>query len=226
MFLQDRPFFRKLKKIKLNSTNTIYKSRLSYKSASRQKLTQHKTKKGFMLKRDNIWSNLHCAHNKKWLLKKISLNTLGLPVSSTIECYLGLLKIIPYVSGSSFSSYYRWILVNNLSVLTSFSLPFITKTRLLFSCVELPTKKLCMTTSKPGYLSLDGSVQIKINKVEKFWPSKAVLGSIIKGQVHSHGITSKVRGVAKNPVDHPNGGRAKTKGSFKTPWGSIAKAGK
>lgn len=31
------------------------------------------------------------------------------------------------------------------------------------------------------------------------------------------GVVSKVRGIAKNPVDHPNGGRANTKGSFKTP---------
>lgn len=35
-----------------------------------------------------------------------------------------------------------------------------------------------------------------------------------------------VRGIAKNPVDHPNGGRANTKGSFKTPWGKNAKKNK
>ena len=33
------------------------------------------------------------------------------------------------------------------------------------------------------------------------------------------GVKLQVRGIAKNPVDHPNGGRANTKGSFKTPWG-------
>lgn len=35
-----------------------------------------------------------------------------------------------------------------------------------------------------------------------------------------------VRGVAKNPVDHPNGGRANTKQPLKNPWGKIAKKGK
>lgn len=40
------------------------------------------------------------------------------------------------------------------------------------------------------------------------------------------GNKPKVRGVAKNPVDHPNGGNSKTKGSFKNPWGNIAKSGK
>ncbi len=34
------------------------------------------------------------------------------------------------------------------------------------------------------------------------------------------------RGVAKNPVDHPNGGRSKIKHPFKTPWGFVAKKGK
>ena len=38
--------------------------------------------------------------------------------------------------------------------------------------------------------------------------------------------TIKVRGIAKNPVDHPNGGNSNTKGSFKTPWGYYAKKNK
>lgn len=35
-----------------------------------------------------------------------------------------------------------------------------------------------------------------------------------------------VRGIAKNPVDHPNGGRSKIKQPFKNPWGRIAKKNK
>ncbi len=35
-----------------------------------------------------------------------------------------------------------------------------------------------------------------------------------------------VRGVAMNPVDHPNGGRTKTNKPEKTPWGLIAKHNK
>jgi len=35
-----------------------------------------------------------------------------------------------------------------------------------------------------------------------------------------------VRGVAKNPVDHPNGGRTKAKQPEKSPWGWIAKNSK
>lgn len=35
-----------------------------------------------------------------------------------------------------------------------------------------------------------------------------------------------VRGVAKNPVDHPNGGRTKAKQPEKSPWGWVAKHNK
>ena len=35
-----------------------------------------------------------------------------------------------------------------------------------------------------------------------------------------------VRGIAKNPIDHPNGGRSKIKTPFLNPWGCIAKYGK
>ena len=37
------------------------------------------------------------------------------------------------------------------------------------------------------------------------------------------GKAPKVRGVAKNPVDHPNGGKTKKKKLWKTPWGKNAK---
>ena len=35
-----------------------------------------------------------------------------------------------------------------------------------------------------------------------------------------------VRSSAKNPVDHPNGGRTRGKRLFKTPWGKPAKSSK
>lgn len=35
-----------------------------------------------------------------------------------------------------------------------------------------------------------------------------------------------VRSTAKNPVDHPNGGRTRGKQLFKTPWGRVAKYNK
>lgn len=40
------------------------------------------------------------------------------------------------------------------------------------------------------------------------------------------GFRPSVRGVSMNPVDHPNGGRTKTKQPLLTPWGKIAKFNK
>lgn len=39
------------------------------------------------------------------------------------------------------------------------------------------------------------------------------------GIKYKHGIKSKVRGVAMNPVDHPHGGRTKTNKPEVSPWG-------
>lgn len=42
----------------------------------------------------------------------------------------------------------------------------------------------------------------------------------------NRGVRPSVRGVAMNPVDHPHGGRTKTKSPEVTPWGRIAKKNK
>lgn len=47
--------------------------------------------------------------------------------------------------------------------------------------------------------------------------SSFILGISTKFNTRNIGRVSSVRGISKNPVDHPNGGRANTKGSFKTP---------
>ena len=39
----------------------------------------------------------------------------------------------------------------------------------------------------------------------------------------SYGVKSKVRGVARNPVDHPHGGRTKSIKYPRTPWGKTTK---
>jgi len=47
-----------------------------------------------------------------------------------------------------------------------------------------------------------------------------------KASVYISNKSIKVRSTAKNPVDHPNGGRTRGKMVFKTPWGLIAKNSK
>lgn len=43
---------------------------------------------------------------------------------------------------------------------------------------------------------------------------------------NSHYSRIIVRSCAKNPVDHPNGGRTRGKTLIKTPWGKVARSGK
>jgi large subunit ribosomal protein L2 len=42
----------------------------------------------------------------------------------------------------------------------------------------------------------------------------------------NRGFRPTVRGVAKNPVDHPHGGRTKSNSPERTPWGRVAKFNK
>jgi len=56
-----------------------------------------------------------------------------------------------------------------------------------------------------------------INLLKKFSRSSKAGDSFLRG------FKSKVRGVAMNPVDHPNGGRTKTNQPEKSVWGWIAK---
>lgn len=46
------------------------------------------------------------------------------------------------------------------------------------------------------------------------------------GSLKIYGKKPKVRGVARNPVDHPHGGRTKTNQPEKSIWGWVAKKGK
>lgn len=81
--------------------------------------------------------------------------------------------------------------------------------------VELPSKKT--------YLFLKTTKSF-IGKTTNFFNNKFIEGkwgfSLHKNKV------LHVRGVAMNPVDHPNGGRTKAKQPEKSPWGWIAKNNK
>ncbi len=84
-------------------------------------------------------------------------------------------------------------------------------TNLKFVCVQLPSKMRCyldpLMVGFKGYLD-DNNLK---------YPTKITKHSVFK----KAGYKSIVRGVAKNPVDHPNGGNTKAKSPYKTPWGRV-----
>jgi len=53
--------------------------------------------------------------------------------------------------------------------------------------------------------------------------SKKLLRNTKSGFWRNLGLKSKVRGVARNPVDHPHGGRTKSIRYPRTPWGKTTK---
>lgn len=95
----------------------------------------------------------------------------------------------------------------------AFKRKLLKKTKLCY--VEMPSKKLKLL---PVY------AQGVFSSNKNYFYNKLVAGGWGFSQKGVKKIT--VRGVAKNPVDHPNGGRTKAKQPELSPWGWIAKLNK
>lgn len=81
-----------------------------------------------------------------------------------------------------------------------------------YTLIELPSKKqrLFLNDSK----CVIGQVAFTINKLK--------VNSFKAGLNRKKGYRPRVRGIAKNPVDHPNGGRTKGGSPFKDMWGNLS----
>jgi ribosomal protein L2 len=95
-------------------------------------------------------------------------------------------------------------------------------------CTKIPKKKkdkllkFILPSKKTKYFNFNDIGFIGRNGMKEkklFKPGKAGYNQIV-------GFKSIVRGVAMNPVDHPNGGRTKSFSGEKSPWGWIAKYNK
>lgn len=65
---------------------------------------------------------------------------------------------------------------------------------------------------------------VTLGRNSEILTSRIVFGK--SSRMRFKGLKSRVRGVAKNPVDHPHGGRTKTNQPERSPWGWIAKRNK
>lgn len=89
----------------------------------------------------------------------------------------------------------------------------IKKSKLLY--IQLSSKKLIVLPLQT-FCVLGPNLNLHLNKIiEGKW-----------GTFNKNTKKLMVRGVAKNPVDHPNGGRTKAKQPELSPWGWIAKKSK
>lgn len=91
---------------------------------------------------------------------------------------------------------------------------FVPEDKLIFK-IKLPSKQ-------EKYISRAGFAYIGRNTFISH--KAAVIGKA--GFNRNHGLRPAVRGVAMNPVDHPNGGRTKVNKPEKSPWGWVAKKNK
>ena len=130
-------------------------------------------------------------------------------------CYLGsqlFLSLIPYYTFLSFltnNNNNKWTFVKSSG---TFGLKLKAKKTVKLILVKLPSETIYHFIK---------SVRCYIGKNHNFLNNKFIEGKW-GFSIHKKKIIN-VRGVAMNPVDHPNGGRTKAKQPEKSPWGWIAK---
>lgn len=107
-------------------------------------------------------------------------------------------QVITYSKSSGVSSYKR-----------------LTLKKLKLAKIELPSKSLKFFSINTFIIFTDTKNLFLHKIVEGGW-----------GYCTTNKKVINVRGVAKNPVDHPNGGRTKAKQPELSPWGWIAKLNK
>lgn len=81
------------------------------------------------------------------------------------------------------------------------------------TAMNLPSKK---------FVRIDLSSQCRLGRVSNAYHNYTNHGNA-KNAIKNKKKIISVRGIAMNPVDHPNGGRSNTKQPYKNPWGAVAK---
>lgn len=84
-----------------------------------------------------------------------------------------------------------------------------------YCTVKIPSNK---------YRIISESSYVMLGRNSNILPKGIWLGKA--GVNINRGFRPTVRGVAKNPVDHPHGGRTKSNSPERTPWGKVAKFNK
>lgn len=123
------------------------------------------------------------------------------------------------------------------SSILNFPLSFVFNKKNTFACfarssgvcaykrkVDKKTKLTVLELPSTQTILLAASTFCTYAAVQNLFLNKRVGGSW--GNTYSYKKHIVVRGVAKNPVDHPNGGRTKAKQPELSPWGWIAKKNK
>lgn len=114
------------------------------------------------------------------------------------------------LSGLSFGSYCKFL------IFFSKKYAFAFKSKISYL---LKIRKLYYFLLPSGFLKVVDSDIICLNYFHNIKNNKKKKAS----SMYFTGKKSRVRGIAKNPNDHPNGGRSNTHNPYHTPWGLVVR---
>jgi hypothetical protein len=218
--------------MKIQSKSVFRIGLKSYKNNLGSKLTPHKYKKTRVsANSSSILSQTKLSWLDRfnfWQTQGIASNVLGFAeLSSLVNC-VGIRLVIPSKPGYPVNSIIKVSKLGNICLIHGLTtLPNNLTNTPITDVYTLGGKIFAKSTSARVAADAQGLTYLQLPTARiKLSYANAMLASSITSRLPTAAITSRVRGIAKNPVDHPNGGRANTKGSFKTPWGSYAKASK
>ena len=156
-----------------------------------------------------IPSGLCLGSYTTYLLNYMVLDMLGVNLGCLIKLYnLELFTILFYIQINSKFIYAK---ANGTYCYINYN-----KYRLdILVCLNLPSgRDIIVSADNIAYLGRNSGSYWILRRYRKAQQTKFL------------GHMPSVRGVAQNPVDHPNGGRTKTNKPERSPWGWVAKKGK
>lgn len=200
----------------------------------------------------NFYSFLHTSdpyfgiHLPKWYYRCYDILTLKTRYTGVFKTTKGAHVVIPLVDAVSYGSkiaflrnaYKRFFYIT-VGVLTrlkflklaslvsgvGYHYPTFARSMGTYCKLRLLKRKnLTLILPSGLWKSFTNFVSGSIGRNAGFRQNKSIRGKASEPQKSTLKIV--VRSCAKNPVDHPNGGRTRGKMLFKTPWGKIAKKGK
>lgn len=215
MLMQSRPFFRKLTKLNIQPLYNCRRAVKSYRLSNGRKNTPHKSKSSSVYNQTQAIQPLYAPRLYK--VREVLLNLLGRGQYSVISNVFGICTYAPYTKGVVLGDYLTTIRISNHYLTTSHTISPKNSQTLPLHDIVYGSRILGSKTTLFGVFKASGVLVLTNRRLPNIPASTLWFGFSSKLTVQITGITSKVRGIAKNPVDHPNGGRANTKGSFKTP---------
>lgn len=226
----------------------LFREGIKVKKKSKQKSINYKKKKlfifnkSFSLKNILIFKSMFVVKKlvyqfkpMKQFLRLININNIDCYLPSARYLHVGKIfdqKISIFTKNEPISIWGRLLSLEIIPFYTTISniwnslntKPTYTKaggTKSLKIEVYNKQKLIYILLSSKKRIGLNYNTHAIVGKNENFFSNRFVAGKW--GNSFSEKKKINVRGVAMNPIDHPNGGRSKTVQPEKSPWNWVAK---